>query len=671
MQSIHFYITVFITLIGFRVLAQPVSDQPYDVMIETAQTQEAKGEYFNALDWYKQAYDESKDPELAIKMAAINEVLRDYKKASSWYRRVLRRDKAGKYLDYMVNYGRVLKYQGKYDEALKAFKEFINRSDNKSLIQQAELEAEGIALARSMEEDLRYTIKNAGKNVNTKGQEYSPFIDRDSALYFATMNLKEIKVLKDDKDREEQVVKIYVSAPDKKYLWGTPRALGDHINRPGNHTANVHISPDGNRMFFTRSVLSGDHIEESKAFVSHRTASGWGPAQELAGINGDYNVRHLSVGELYGDEVLFFSANMPGGKGGYDLYYATIKGENEYGIPTNLGQVINTSKDELTPFYQDGKLYFSSNGHPSLGGLDVYVSTWDGVKWSTPENLGMPFNSSVDDLYFSRNRDGSQGVIISNRPGTRHRSLKSKTCCDDIWMVSKREILIQLLASIKDDKGAPLKNVTVQIIDLSKPDDEPVVKGTGSKSYTKFSIEGGKAYKIIAKKEGYYPAEAELNTVGMSEEHTYKKEFVLKTKPPEVRIITINEPIRLNQIYYDYNDWKILPDAEKDLKVLVDLMNQYPEMVIELSSHTDARGTDAYNKKLSLKRAQSAKRWMIRHGIDGKRIKAVGYGEEKILNECVNGVDCTDEEHRFNRRTEFKILEGPTSITIKKEVLKK
>ena len=584
----YLYITILLTLFAGGAWAQPVSDQPYDVMIQTAEDQEAKGEYFNALDWYGKAYEESNDPDIAIKMAQINEKLRDYKKAAAWYKRVLRRDKALKYLDYAFNYAKTLKLQGKYDAALDMFKQFISKSDNEALIKMAELEVQGIALAQGMEEDLRYNVKNAGKNVNSKGQEYSPFVDRDSSLYFATLNLKEIKTLKDDKAKEENDVKIYVTTPDKKYVWKPAKALGDHINRKGFHTANVHISPDGNRMFFTRTVLSGDHIEESKAYVSLRTASGWGPAQELTGINGDYNVRHMSVGELYGDEVLFFSSDMPGGKGGYDLYYAAYKGETEYGEPTNLGNVINTPSDELTPYYRDGKLYFSSNGHPSLGGLDIYMSQWDGVKWSEPENMGKPFNSSVDDLYYSVNKNGTKGVLVSNRVGTHHRSLKSKTCCDDIWMVNKKDILIQLIALVKDTNGAPLKNAVIEVYDMAHPNAKPITKGTGSKNFAKFSVEGDKAYKIVAKKEGYFPDESELNTVGMTEEHTYKKSFVLKTKPPEVRVISINEPIRLNKIYYDFDDWKILPDAEKDLQVLVDLMNQYPDMVIELSSHTDA-----------------------------------------------------------------------------------
>jgi len=152
---------------------------------------------------------------------------------------------------------------------------------------------------------------------------------------------------------------------------------------------------------------------------------------------------------------------------------------------------------------------------------------------------------------------------------------------------------------------------------------------------------------------------------------TVRRSVKMVKKPDDktTETVTINEPIRLNNIYYDFDDDKILADAEQDLKFLVDLMKQYPDMEIELSSHTDAQGNDDYNQKLSQRRAQSAKNWMVAHGINAKRIDAVGYGESQILNDCINGVDCTDDEHRVNRRTEFKITAGPTTIEVKKSDL--
>ncbi len=170
-------------------------------------------------------------------------------------------------------------------------------------------------------------------------------------------------------------------------------------------------------------------------------------------------------------------------------------------------------------------------------------------------------------------------------------------------------------------------------------------------------------------KDGFYPDSVSFNTNGIITDSIFLRSFVLKPKPKEatVQIVKVNEAIRLKNIYYELDKSDILEESEPDLNYLTDLMNQYPKMVIELSSHTDAQGSDSYNEKLSQRRSDSAKQWLVRQGIDPERIKAVGYGERVILNKCANGVKCSDEEHMFNRRTEFKILSGVSFIEMKKE----
>ena len=175
--------------------------------------------------------------------------------------------------------------------------------------------------------------------------------------------------------------------------------------------------------------------------------------------------------------------------------------------------------------------------------------------------------------------------------------------------------------------------------------------------------------------EGYYPDTITFNTNGIFDNYTVRKTIKLiplppAEKEPEFTEVTINEPIRLNNIYYDLAKWDILTEAEQDLEYIEELMDQYSDMVIELSSHTDSRGKTRYNLDLSQKRAQSAKDWLVNRGIDPNRIKPVGYGESKILNQCKGRVKCSEEEHRINRRTEFKIIAGPETIQIKKEILK-
>jgi outer membrane protein OmpA-like peptidoglycan-associated protein len=185
-------------------------------------------------------------------------------------------------------------------------------------------------------------------------------------------------------------------------------------------------------------------------------------------------------------------------------------------------------------------------------------------------------------------------------------------------------------------------------------------------------LDADKSYKAIITRDGYYPDSISFNTNGIFDDYTVKKTVVLKPKPEEeeTKEYSINEPIRLNNIYYDFADDKILPDAEKDLFYLIELMDEYSDMVIELSSHTDSRGVSSYNQKLSQRRADSARKWLIAEGIDKGRIKPVGYGEAKLLNKCKDGVRCSEEEHQLNRRTEFKIIAGPQTIKVNKKRLK-
>lgn len=651
-------------------IAQPISSSTREKNLETAEEQYDKNDFYNARTYFERAYDQGRDADLAIRIGELNYLLKDYRRAASWYKRVLRRDRTNQYIEVRYDYATVLKMRGEYDEALEEFEYYLEHGKDERKKELARREILGIQLASGMEEDLSITVENAGRIINGKFVETSPFLDQDGTLYFSTIRSDEVIVL-DDKttDHYAQIYSAQPNEDNERKPWKKPKTLSDEINREGFHTSNVSLSRDGSRMYFTRATLQGNKVDSSVAFVSQRKAKGWGSPVALEGVNGDYIVRHPAPGELFGSEVLFFSSDMEGGEGGFDLYYSTLEGEGKYSLPTNLGPEINTPGDEITPFYQSGELFFSSNGHPSLGGYDIFKSTWNGTTWSEVENMGLSYNSTYDDIHLSFNNDGSKGYMVSNRPGTTTRSVGSKTCCDDIWAVKKREIVIDVIATVVDEDGNELTDATGELTNLGNKDADIKTKSSGDKNILKFGMDAESAYKLVVKKEGYYPAEKEFNTVGKLEDYTYKRQFVLKKVPvsDDEEVYTINEPIRLSNIYYDFDDDKILPSAEPDLQRLLELLNTYSDMVIELSSHTDSQGNDDYNQRLSLRRAESAKNWLVSRGIKSSRIKAVGYGEEQILNDCVNGVDCTDEEHRFNRRTEFKIIEGPTSITVKKQ----
>lgn len=657
-------------IISYSLSAQPLRSVPRDMMIEAAEESYKKGDYYNAVEWYEKAYKEEKDKDIAAEVAYLHYLLRDYKRAENWYRRILRRDRDNRYASERMIYGLVFKALGKYPEALEQFNFVINDENSDAEDRQyAEHQIAGIELANELPQNIEAVITLVDKkNVNSGFSDFSPREYVDGSLYFASF-LRDDEIVIEEKDDENAYAKIYYTTKgDKGYQ--QPTELGQHINRENFHNGNVSFSRDGNRMYFTRSELIGNELASSKIYVSYRSSSGWSAAQELSLSTGDYMAKHPTIGQLFGNEVLFFVSDMEGGMGGFDLYYSTLQGEDGYSVPVNLGEVVNTDSDEITPFYKDGTIYFSSKGHAGLGGYDIFSSDWDGTVWSDPANLGYNYNTSYDDMYYSKSADDLRGFLVSNRPDKEKRNLKSKTCCDDIYEIGIRQLVIDLLALVEDENG-PLNGANVELFDLTTGSDGQFKTNTVGNDFN-FLLESDRAYKAIVSRDEYFPDTVEFNTVGIFDDYTVRKTVVLEKleTEPEIEIITINQPIRLNNIYYDFDDDQILEAAEKDLYVLLDLMNQYPDMVIELSSHTDSRGITRYNEDLSQRRAESARTWLLEEGVNEDRIVAKGYGESKLLNRCRNGVRCSEEEHQFNRRTEFKIIAGPQSIEIKKEVIK-
>ncbi|MFT5166300.1 MAG: peptidoglycan-associated lipoprotein [Saprospiraceae bacterium] len=662
---------LFILSIG-TLFAQPLNRSTAEKMLALADETYANRDYYNALEWYEKVYEETSDLGVAYKIAMVNEALRDYRKAErSWKRIVNKRTRrtVNPYMpDARFHYAHMLKMNGDYGEAKSEFQLYISEAEDPALIARAKVELIGCEMGREMDEVAGLKIDNGGKNLNTKYSEYSPQLVSNSEMYFTAIQAKDVIVIEDAKDDFHSRAFVATKEGDK---WGKPTPLGTNINREGYHVGNLSITPDGSRMYFTRALLEESDLGESKIYYSDKSGNSWGAANEVQGVNGDYLAKQPVVGELFGDEVLFFVSDMAGGYGGFDIYYSTRRGDT-YTPPVNLGNVINTTQDEETPYYQEGFMYFSSDGHAGLGGFDIFSAEWDGANWSTPQNLGKGYNSPQDDLYFSVDADGYNGLLVSNREGTK--SAHGRTCCNDIWTVEKQKVILDLATTVFDDKKVALNGATIQLVQMISNTPGETKENTKEKvNLFTFPLDREMAYMLIATKEGYYPDSLQFNTAGTIESKTFEEQFYLKPLPVEEEYVTIitNQPIELENIFYDLDDDKILPDAEKDLTFIMNLMDKYPDMIIELSSHTDAQGTAGYNRKLSQRRAESAKTWLTGRSISSDRIVALGYGESQIRNQCVNGVKCTDEEHRYNRRTEFKITAGPTSIEIKKTELKK
>jgi peptidoglycan-associated lipoprotein len=661
----------FAAFCGLALNAQPINRSTPEANLKSAQTAEENGNPYEALDLYEKVYDSGKDKAIALKIAELEYALRDYERAERAFGRIVTRDRKQEYTDMKYWYAMSMKYNGKYAEAADMFNQYISEGKDQALVQASKRELAGCEAAKKAKPSDNLLINNLGKKANSPQTEASPSYS-GGELYYTSMQAKE--VITPDGKSEDWYMRVYSAAKSAKE-YGEPTALGTQINREGWHQGNVSVTADGRTMYFTRVMLSekGQTVAESKIYCSLKGADGWSGANEVTGVNGDYIAKHPCEGELFGEKVLFFVANMPGGKGGFDIYYAPKKSDGVFGLPVNLSEVVNTVGEEASPFYQDGKLYFSSNGRPSFGGLDVFESQWNGSVWSEPKNMGLGVNSSVDDMYYTRSNDGYSGFLVSNRPGPNN--LKSKTCCDDIYAWEIERVKVNLLAKTfrfkrKGEKeNQPLTNCSVQVFDVTDKNPANVESKTNATANDfSFSLLPEKSYMAIATREGYQPDTVTFNTVGVKKSKDVEKTMTLRVvrKEPETRVVKTNEPIRLDNILYDYDKWDIRTDAEPDLQYLTELLQKYPDMKIELSSHTDARGRDDYNENLSQKRAESAKNWVVAKGIASDRIVAKGYGEKQLQNGCSNGVECSEEQHQQNRRTEFKIIAGPTSITIER-----
>jgi peptidoglycan-associated lipoprotein len=663
--------------------AQPLSGKyTRDTKIQAADEQYDKNNWHDAITWYEQAYKEEKSQELAYKLGLCYLADRDYDKAERYFTSVDRKDKSNDYPDAQLRLAQTMKNNSKYDEAIKELENFISETEDMGLKNIAKNELKGAQMAKTLKAVENLKVTNLGADINVSQLDVSPIYGTtENEMYYASLRKGGPVEIN---GKEEAAIKIY-KATKQGENFTSPVELGQQVNRQGFFTLCPSINAAGNIMYFNRMLYSGNLPMESKVYSSKQEGKDWGSASEVIGINGAYMVKHPAVGELFGKEVLFFASNMDGGQGGYDLYYATKRSDGSFDFPVSLGASINTPGNEETPFYQDGKLYFSSTGHPGIGGYDIYSSVWNGTSWSNPTNMGLMYNSPQDDKSFVAAKDGYSGFLVSNRPGAMLLKDENggKTCCDDVYLFNIEKMKINLVTTVFDGKKA-LPGAKMQLVEMTgNVPGKTEAKSNDKANNFDYNLAFQTSYMIITTKDGYYPDTTYFTTNEYTKTATVDKKINLKVRPADPKYVLLKtkqavkkgEAIRLNNIYYDYDDDKILPDAEGDLNYLANIMKNYPDVIIEVSSHTDSRGNDAYNQKLSQRRAESAVKYLVeKDGIARERLVAKGYGESVVLNRCINGVkDCTDEEHRFNRRTEFKIVGGATEkeVMIDKEEVKK
>ena len=647
--------------------AQPLKEIPLRFKLEAADSAYYKNDYYNALEWYNEVYREDRQNKYLNRIAELYFKVRDYKRAERWLERLIDRDKPMEYPTARLYYAQALKMNGKYNLSAIQLQDILSGSFSDSIQQVAEREMKGITLAESLVRPANIAVVNVGTRINTRNSEATPIPIAGGDLYFISFGENRFIVPSDEEMNSQ--AKIFTAKMNNNGEF-TRRAtpVDDFELGQNGHIGNVFVAPDGRSLYFTYFLLNGSKLDQSEVYFATASGRGWSTPRKVEGLPELGIVKNPSTGTLLGQKVLFFAYDGTG-QGGFDLFYAPLESDTQVGDVVPLGNGINTPGDEISPIFSSNTLYFSTDGHPSIGGFDIYSALWTGETWTRIENMGKGINSTLDETFYFPSGEQINGYLVSNREGTR--SVLGSTCCDDIFQLEDKTIIIRLLATVLEGED-PLNGASIAVFPVEQNEwGSPDVQYNENGNEFTFSIDADKAYQVVVSREGYNSDTVAFNTVGVVESKDFRGTFRLEKLPEEEEeVITLNEPIRLNNIYYDYDDDQILIEAEEDLDYLYNLLTDYPNMVIELSSHTDARGSDSYNLDLSQRRANSAKTYLVERGIQADRIEAVGYGETQILNHCTNGVNCSDEEHQLNRRTEFKIIEGPTTVPVRRETRK-
>lgn len=648
----------------------------YRKSVKLAKNKTKAGDLYGAADVYENILENKPEAtKIAWQLAEAYHLTRDYKNALKYYKMVLESADKDNYPQAQYWYAMMLKMTGQYIDAKTQFNEFAKsyKGENSSVWRKwAQIEVEGCDLAiTAMENPETVNLYHLDEKVNHPYTDISPLQWDDTTLVYATLPTDTVPVA-DNTRQPAHLIKLFRSnIVDGAYTQSEPFPQFDI---EGLHIANGAFSPDKSRFYFSACTEKSVGNITCAVYVSEKKDGQWQEPVELGDdINLEgYTSTQPTVGPYRNNrEVLYFVSDRPAGKGGKDIWYSIIS-NGRYSKPRNCGNKINTNRDEATPYFDaaNGTLYFSSTGLPGFGGYDVFSTTGAASRWTEPENVGYPINSQTDDMYFRYNSNQKSGYFTSNRPGVY--ALKSETCCDDLFSFELYKTLNIAVTGMVYDEAAP----TVPLDGAKASLYISNYQGLGDILVNEMTIENGKKYlfdlnadteyKIVGSKDGYLSNSVSFNTNGITESDTLEYNIML-------RVLVKNQTYSLRNIYYDYDKSSLRDESKPTLDSLYQLLVENPGIVIEIGSHTDTRGADSYNLRLSQKRAESVVKYLIDKGIDAKRLQAKGYGETKPLADC-NGVEgCSNESnspdcpcHQKNRRTEF-IITGETDIDINYE----
>lgn len=553
------------------------------------------------------------------------------------------------YFIYQIGYA--YHFENKFDDAISYYKKskLAKSKIDPDISLKADKKIKECNNAKKLvQTPVNVEIINVGKAINTADEEYVPVITADESEMFFTSRRKNTTGGGMDPAIGDYFEDIYYSKKvDGK--WEPAKNIGEPVNSKF-HDATVGLSIDGSKLFIYRDNEKGI----GSIYVTQKEGNNWSEPEPLPKpITSKY--QETSACYSYDGNTIYFVSNRPGGKGGKDIYSSTKDKDGNWGEAVNLGAVINTPEDEDAVFlHPDGKtLYFSSKGHNTMGGFDIFKSVYEKGRWSTPENIGYPVNTSDDDVCFVLTASGDYGYFTSIRPdGEGKRDIYKVAFLDEI----NKPKLTLLKGVITDKKtGAPLK-ATIEIYDNDNDEQVGVFESNSATGKYMVSLPAGRNYGISVKAPGY---------LFYSENFNISKDAAFQEVEKNIGLekLEVGKKVVLKNIFYDYNKATLRASSYNELNKVIELLNKNPKMKIEISAHTDSRGSDAYNNKLSQERAQSCVDYLLQKGIDKSRLIAKGYGESQpvITDAEINKLpteEAKEEAHQKNRRTEFKIIEN-------------
>jgi peptidoglycan-associated lipoprotein len=643
MQLHRFVLSLFACLAVLTVFAQqPQTIQLQQEIAKARQSYNSK-KYNTAASQFQKLYNKIRDEELQNEMLfMIAESYRkanNFKQAFEWYEKLVNT----KYPDTRIlfSYGLLLKNFERYEDANRQFYDYLFEVPGSI---EAMREMEACKLAQQWKaHPQKFELTNIDV-LNTEFSDYAPYSNQQQLIWSSSRKEATGNVIF---EWTGQKCSDFFTSSSNNAVWEKPIVLQGEVNTPYNEGAGS-LDATGNTLYYTQcNGVDGKGVN-CKLYVSYLQNGKWSKGQELPFSSDSFSVGHPNM--RADGKRLFFASDMPGGIGEKDVYYIDYNPLNDtWGKPVNLGPNVNTTEDDMFPYlHTDGQLYYASKGWPGMGGLDLYKTADSAGTFKKAVNLLFPINSGGDDFGITfindsamRNRTGFIGFVSSNRQGGKGD--------DDIYGISIKPFICMVKGKvIEKETGTVIGAANIDVVNASKP------------IYTIQTNEAGlfnaelplqDSIKITAVKDKYFRSKPiEINTFNLTADTTIEITLFIEPIPVDDYEFT------LQGIYYDLDKAEIRSDAAKVLDSLALILNANPTITIELGSHTDSRAAEDYNLKLSQRRAQSAVDYLVKKGIEKNRLVALGYGETKLVNDCVEGVDCTEEQHQENRRTTIRVL---------------